>query len=62
MPHTQGMTQHEVAKELGISQGRVLQLEQAAFRKLRTNPDAVRLLEWVRFIPKPSAARKAAGS
>lgn len=46
------MTQHEVARELGISQARVLQLEQSAFRKLRNNPEARLLLSMVRFEPR----------
>lgn len=47
-----GMTQHEVARVLGISQARVLQIEQAAFRKLRALPEARALLRLVRFEPK----------
>lgn len=43
------MTQQEVARALGISQGRVMQLEQSAFRKLRRNPQARALLELCRF-------------
>jgi DNA-directed RNA polymerase specialized sigma subunit len=46
------MTQHEVARALGISQGRVLQLEQSAIRKLRRLPEAKALLKLVRFEPE----------
>jgi DNA-directed RNA polymerase sigma subunit (sigma70/sigma32) len=49
-----GMTQHEVATALGISQGLVLHIEQSAFRKLRNLPEARKLLELVRFVPKES--------
>lgn len=45
------MTQHEVARELGISQARVMQLENSAKRKLLRNPNAVALLKLVRFYP-----------
>lgn len=48
------MTQHEVAAELGISQGRVAQIEQSAFRKLRALPESKALLKLVRFVPKES--------
>lgn len=44
-----GMTQREVARELGLSQARIMQIEQAAFRKLRSNPEAIKLLQFVRF-------------
>lgn len=33
------LTQTETAKLLGLSQGRILQLEQSAFRKLGIRPD-----------------------
>lgn len=46
------MTQHEVAEELGISQARVLQLEQSAFRKLRASSEARELLNLCRFEPQ----------
>lgn len=43
------MTQREVARELGLSQARIMQIERAAFRKLRSNPEAIKLLQFVRF-------------
>ncbi len=47
-----GMTQHEVAAKLGISQGLVLRIETSAFKKLRALPEARALLQYVRFLPK----------
>lgn len=49
------MTQCEVAKELGISQARVLQIEQSAFRKLRACPEFHKLTELARFTSQTTA-------
>jgi DNA-directed RNA polymerase sigma subunit (sigma70/sigma32) len=49
------MTQCEVAKELGISQARVLQIEQSAFRKLRACPEFQKLTELARFTSQTTA-------
>lgn len=43
-----GMTQREVAEVLGISQVRVHAIEHAALRKLRSNPDVIKLWELVK--------------
>jgi len=39
-----GMTQAEVAKELGVSQAEVMRIERRAIRKLRAMPEARKLV------------------
>jgi DNA-directed RNA polymerase sigma subunit (sigma70/sigma32) len=51
------MTQWEIARELGISQTRVQQLERSALRKLSKLPEAKFMLQLVRFVPAKKGTR-----
>jgi DNA-directed RNA polymerase sigma subunit (sigma70/sigma32) len=52
------MTEWEIAKELGISQTRVQQLERAALKKLAKLPECRLMLEMVRFVPAVESRSK----
>jgi DNA-directed RNA polymerase sigma subunit (sigma70/sigma32) len=58
--HTQGMTLREVARELGISPARVLQIENRAIEKLRSIPWMRRRLEL--FVDFDTTSRAKEGS